>query len=145
MDEEIEDASVDSNGSPDHTDHAKVKEIFEKGLKLNASNHIVKVFRIGKPRTESERPRLLKVEFQTVEGKNEALKRAKNLRYSDDFKNVYIVPDLTRKQQEADKILREHVKKFRAEGMEQVMIKKGKVIKNEGGTEVVLFQITERK
>jgi myosin heavy subunit len=140
--EEVEDDSVDNLGCQSR-DHAKVKEIMDQGLKFNADIHVVKVFRIGKPRTD--RPRLLKVELKTVEGKMEILRRAKNLRNCEGFQKVFIVPDLTRKQQEVDKELRDQVKKFRSEGVQQVMIKKGKVIKNEGGTQVVLYCPTLKK
>ena len=57
------------------------------------------------------------------------LKRAKDLKECDSFKKVFITPDLTRKQQETDKVLREQVKKFRSEGHQNVSIRAGKVIK----------------
>ena len=104
---EEESVALDDLGSRGQEDHAKVMKILEKGLALKAGNHIVKVSRIGKPRTD--RPRLLKVELKTIEGRNEVLKRAKDLRHSGDFQKVFIVPDLTRKQQEVDKDLRDQL------------------------------------
>ena len=54
---------------------------------------------------------------------------------------MYIAPDLTKRQQEMDKDLRDHVKKFRSEGQENVKIRNGKVIKNvQGGQVTILYE-----
>jgi len=108
-----------------------------RGLKLKASNHVVSVSRMGKPR--DGRPRLLKVQLRSVEGKGEVLKRAKNLKQNEDFGKVFIVPDLTKNQQKVDKDLRDKLKEFRSKG-EQASIRGGKVIKNEEGKQVVLYR-----
>ena len=50
------------------------------------------------------------------------------------FNRVFITPDLTKKQQEHDKYLREHVKLFREEYKDQeikIKIKGGKLVKHE--------------
>jgi len=44
----------------------------------------------------------------------------KFLKDCEDFKRVYIAPDLTRKQQECDKDLREHVKSFERKGIKML-------------------------
>jgi myosin heavy subunit len=134
---------VEEDAGEASVDNAKVMEILNSGLKMKADNHLVKVCRIGKP--SNDRPRLLKVELKSLEGKIEVLKRAKNLRHSEDFKKVFIVPDLTRKQQLVDKELRDQVKKFKSQGMQHVMISKGQVIKNEEGKKVVLYCPTVEK
>jgi len=66
--------------------------------------------------------RPLLVRIKTNEAPNEIQKRARDLKDCEDFKRVYIAPDLTKKQQECDKDLREHVKKFREEGHQNVKI-----------------------
>ena len=77
--------------------------------------------------------------MKTVEDKSEILKRAKNLRNIEDFKKVFIVLDLTKKQQEIDKELRDKLKKFRSEGEQHAKIRRGKVIKNAEGKQVLLY------
>ena len=71
--------------------------------------------------------------FNTQESRNNVLKRAKDLKDSNEFKRIYVSPDLTRKQQLIDKDLRDHVKQFRQDGQENVSIRGGKVVKNAGG------------
>src|SRR6267154_2786093 len=81
---------------------------------------------------------------ETVEGRSEMLKRAKQLK-DNDFKNVYIAPDLTRKQQLFDKDLRERLKQFRNDAEEGerdlFRIKSGKIKKNEKEEqELIMYQ-----
>jgi len=63
------------------------------------------------------------------------------LKDCNDFKKVYIAPDLTRKQQQLDKDLRLNVKKFREEedDDDDVRIKRGKVVKTGSVNEVVVL------
>jgi hypothetical protein len=79
------------------------------------------------------------VKVKSVEAKNEVLKRARDLKNIEEYKHIFIAPDLTRKQQTVDKDLRDKVKQFRTEGESNVRIKHGKVIKNEPGKEVVVL------
>lgn len=118
-------------------DQDKVEEILRVGLRVEASRHIEEVQRIGAYREGKIRP--LRVRVKTFEGRNEILKRAKDLKEVLEFKQVFIAPDLTRKQQVVDKDLRERVKKFRTEGHQSVRIKSGKIIKNEPGQQVVVL------
>ena len=54
------------------------------------------------------------------------------------FAKVYICPDLTRKQQEYDKTLRDKVKEFKGKGMLSIKIVRGKVVREgASGTEVL--------
>jgi hypothetical protein len=61
------------------------------------------------------------------------------LRNNEDFKKIFIVPDLTRKQQLLDKELRDKVKELRASGQQNIMIRAGKVIKNLGEKKVEIL------
>jgi hypothetical protein len=118
-------------------DQETAEEILRAGLRLDATRHVEEVLRIGRYVEGKTRP--LRVKFKTVEARNEVLKRARDLKDTDQFKHVFIAPDLTRKQQTVDKDLREKVKTFRQEGHSNVKIKQGKVIKNEPGKEVVIL------
>ena len=77
-----------------------------------------------------------------IESKKEILQRAKSLR-SGKFNRIFIASDLTKKQKEHDKNLREHVKLFREENKYQeikIKIKGEKVVKNEQGKhDIVLY------
>ena len=127
-------ASGDLDKSPDQE---MVEELLRVGLRLDASRHIEEVQRIGRYQNGKTRP--LRVKVKTLEARNEILRRAKDLKGTSEFKNVFIAPDLTRKQQEIDKDLRDKVKQFRQDGHNNVKIKQGKVIKNEPGKEVVVL------
>jgi hypothetical protein len=118
-------------------DQEMVEEILRVGLRLDATRHIEEVQRIGRYIDGKTRP--LRVKIKTVEAKNEVMKRARDLKDTEQFKRVFIAPDLTRKQQTVDKDLREKVKSFRQDGHSNVKIKQGKVIKNEPGKEVVIL------
>src|SRR6267154_1585903 len=94
-----------------------------------------------------EKIRSIRVKVKTVEGRSEMLKRAKQLK-DNDFKKVYIAPDLTRKQQLFDKDLRERLKQFRNDAEEGernlFCIKSGKIIKNEKGKqEFIMYQLIQ--
>ena len=130
----LEDVRNELGKSPDQE---LVEEILKSGLRLDASRHIEQVERIGRFQEGKTRP--LRVKVKTLEAKNEVLRRARDLKGTDEFKNVFIAPDLTRKQQLVDKDLREKVKQFRSEGHNNVKIKQGKVVKNEPGKELVIL------
>lgn len=82
--------------------------------------------RIG--RNVGQRPKLLRLKCQSLDVKFDLLKRSKNLRKSAQFSNVYINPDLTKLQRQADKALRAELKQRRNNG-EKVVIHRGRVIK----------------
>jgi hypothetical protein len=118
-------------------DQEMIEELLRVGLRLDATRHIEEVQRIGRYQEGKIRP--LRVKIKTFEARNEILKRARDLKGLEQFKKVFIAPDLTRKQQEVDKELRDKVKQFREEGHSNVKIKQGKVIKNEEGKQVVVL------
>jgi hypothetical protein len=129
--------SVVSGDLEKSPDQEMVEELLKAGLRLDASRHIEEVQRIGRYQEGKTRP--LRVKVKTLEARTEILKRAKDLKGTDEFKHVFIAPDLTRKQQEIDKNLRDKVKQFRQEGHSNVKIKQGKAIKNEPGMQVVVL------
>ena len=83
--------------------------------------------------------RPIKLVLNNMDAKYEILSKAKNLKTHEEYKKVFVVPDLTRKQQEEDKKLRTKLKEIRESGDNDVRIKRGKIIKNLNGAEVVLF------
>jgi len=65
---------------------------------------IASVMRIGK--LDEKRPRPIRLVIKSMDGKKQILARAKDLKEVEEYKRMFISPDLTRKQQAADKVLR---------------------------------------
>ena len=117
-----------------------VMEILEEGLRLDGSRHIDRTMRIG--RDSGDRPRPVRIQLKSEDSKKEILARAKNLKDNDKFKRLFITPDLTRKQQIADKELRMKLKEIRDSGESQARIRFGKIVKNGAdGRTLVLFPV----
>jgi hypothetical protein len=93
--------------------------------------------RIGKEQATKARP--VRIVIEEADVKRSILKRASSLKEVKKFERVYVCPDLTRKQQEEDKKLREKVKEYRGQGMLGVKIVKGEVVREEGSERVVLY------
>ena len=64
-----------------------------------------------------------------IKKKKQILARAKSLREVDKWKNMYISPDLTIKEREEGKILRDKLRQLRSEGQDHYIIKRGKIVK----------------
>ncbi len=128
-------------------DREMVEEILRKGLKMDPTRHVEEVFRIGRydeGKIKDGKIRPIRIKVKSIEGRIEMLKRAKELK-NNGFQNVYVAPDLTRKQQLLDKDLRDRLKKLRSEVEEGernlYRIKSGKIIKNEKGKqETIMYQ-----
>jgi hypothetical protein len=121
----------------DNEDDAAVKDLFtvlvgSKGVKAVSS-----VERIGRAQAGKIRP--IRVKMINSDSKLDVLKSCSDLRKHEEYKKVYISPDLTRKQQEADKSIRDKLKEMRNGGETDIRIKKGKIVKNSNGVEVVVF------
>lgn len=100
------------------------------------------VIRVGKMRDRFHRP--VRVEFTGSEVKVSILRNAVNLAGTE-FREIYLAPDLTPKQQMQDKLLRDKLKEIRTvEKLENIKIKKGNIIqKNPDGREVIIFPIPQ--
>ena len=83
------------------------------------------VHRIGN--NTSKGPRLIRVTCGEKSVKRDILQRAKQLRNLPAYTNVYINPDLTIRQREENKRLRNEFKARKSRG-ENVMIRNGKVV-----------------
>ena len=91
-------------------------------------------------RKESDKKRPVRVEITDAVARRTIMKNATNLKNEPKYERIYVSPDLTRKQQEMDKTLRDKVKALRAEGIEGVKISKGCVVKEaNGGKREVLY------
>ena len=74
-----------------------------------------------------------------MDGKKQILSRAKELKEVEEYKRMFLSPDLTRKQQAADKVLRTKLTTIKATEA-TAKIKYGQIVKNgSGGRWVVLF------
>ena len=87
------------------------------------------VFRIGKRKEDSDRPRPIKVTFDSFEQKRKTLKNARNLKdYK--IKNIGISPDKTQKDIEEDRRLRTELRRKKESDQEnEYMIFEKKVMK----------------
>lgn len=118
----------------------KVREILSKGLHIDCERHLGEMYRIGMKKDDKVRP--IRLVVKTLEGKIEIIKRAKQLKDSEEFKKIFVSPDLTRKQQLEDKELRDKLKSFRQDDHSgaRIIIKGGKIImEKEDGQRNVLF------
>jgi len=88
--------------------------------------------RIGK---KGEKPRPVRVRLSEMQDKRRILVRAKTLKQKTGYEKIYIVPDLTRMQQDEDKKLRDEVRVRKNAGGVNVRIVGGRVVEgnaNEG-------------
>ena len=85
--------------------------------------------------TNGRTPPILKVTFSSLDLRREILRNAYKLKtyVTSSNEKLFIKPDLTRKQQEADKTLRTELRNRRANG-ESVTIKFGKIVPATGHT-----------
>ena len=76
------------------------------GLKCNvAQNDIEKAFRLGRPRAPEEKPRPMKVFFKNSATRSQVLEKSKSLSrfpIGHSFRKVFIRPDWTKLQRDAD-------------------------------------------
>ncbi len=85
--------------------------------------------RIGKVNERSARSVRIKIESPAA--RRLILKKASTLKSNKKYEKIYVVPDLTRKQQEEDKQLRDKLKEYRGQGMEGIKISRGCIVKEE--------------
>ncbi len=95
---------------------------------------INKATRMGKPDEESkDKPRLLRIEMTVASDRKLILQRAPELRSSEHetYSKVYIRPDLTRRQREESKNLREKLATIRTNQPDKKWaIKQGRIVEN---------------
>ena len=97
---------------------------------MDFERHFAYAMRIGK--LDENKPRPIRLVIKSMDGKKQILSRAKELKEVEEYKRMFISPDLTRKQQAADKVLR--IKLTTIEVTEaSAKIKYGKFVKNGSG------------
>ena len=117
---DVDDSAVDKN----QKDVSKLCSIIRSELSVNI--RVKKAFRVG--RSMPGRPRLLVVTLESVEAKMELLKLASQLRSSDEWCTLFINPDLTQKEREEGKRLRQELATRRNAGEKNLYIRKGKIM-----------------
>ena len=103
-------------------DKEKFREVFSDAMHLNV--RVTKAYRVGKP--GQEKPRLLLVGLENTEIKRDLLKLTLQLRSTDLWKNVYLSPDLTWKEREESRRLREELRRRTDVGEVNLTIRKGR-------------------
>jgi hypothetical protein len=114
--------------SPAGTDTATVTDLLRTELNINAS--VTHCSRLGKPADDATRPRRLLVTVSSDVDSTAAIRSAKKLRSSTDAyvrDNVYINADLTPEQRTQDYNLRCELKRRRAAGETNLVIRDGAV------------------
>ena len=96
-------------------------------MKLNVSAS--KSFRVGKK--NQNRPRLLIVTLDNPSAKHDILRGAPELRHTTKYSNVYLTPDLTQKEREAGRKLREELAGRRRAGETNLVIRGGKITRRD--------------
>jgi len=109
-------------------DEDQVKEIIEKELEVGRCD-IVNMVHLGQSR--NSRPRSLLVTLVSENLKWNVLRAVPNLHHSVCFSKVYQSPDLTPKEREVNRKLREELVKRRKDGEKNLVIRRGKIILKE--------------
>ena len=84
--------------------------------------------RIGK---KGDKSRPIRIKLNDLVDKRRVMFRAKKLRNVVGMERMYVVPDLTKVQQEEDRKLREEVRRMKDEGVASVKISKGSIVVEE--------------
>ena len=110
-------------------DKEEVLSVISEGLGLE-DVAVESTIRLGK--REEEKTRLLRVTVESVKVKRSILQKAKKLRESEKWKSVFITPDLSPKERKRNKELRDELKRRTDEGEEDLVIRRGKIVKIQG-------------
>ena len=113
------------------TDHAHIKNLLNE-LKTNVKNY--ETSRIGRKIMDGK-VRPIRIELNRESDKFEVLKKLENLRHTKNrtLKKAIITTDMSFKQREANKLLKEELKERRQAGEMNIKIRKGKIVKEGGG------------
>ena len=90
------------------------------------SIQVLRAIHLGKCKDSG--PRVLKVTLDNEKSKWRIIKEAIKLRNSANWKNVYISPDLTRKEREHNKKSRLELKQRKDQGEKNLIIKRGRIV-----------------
>jgi len=97
------------------------------GNELQCTIPVKEAIRLGKKRLV--KPRLLKVVLDSVRAKRNILTETGKLRNgNEEYKNIYITPDQSLKEREANRLLRAELKRRTDGGEQNLVIKNGKIV-----------------
>ena len=108
-------------------DNANIKKLLRE-INVNVKNF--EASRIGK-KTLRNIPRPMRVEFSKESERYETLKKAASLRFTKkaELKKVIVSADMSFKERESQKLLREELKERRQAGEINIKIRKGRIVK----------------
>ena len=110
-------------------DERNCKDIFSNTLGIQQVN-IMNVIRLGKKMPNKVRPLLVKLGSE--EERINILRNTSKLRQSQQFVRVYVTRDMTEKEREKDRSLRQELKEKREKEEDWYIIRRGRVVKAEG-------------
>ena len=122
--------NLPEHDSPSASERAeRDQELFRDIIKegLNLIIHPTRSFRVGK--RSDDKPRLLIVSLENTDTKTELLKMASELRHLSTWKRIYVTPDLTKKEREESKRLREELAARRLAGETDITIRRGRIVR----------------
>ena len=85
--------------------------------------------RIGK--MDPEKNRMVKITVSSVETRRKILKDSRKLKDIDDYKEVFIAPDLTKMQRLEDFKLRKELRDRKEKGETDIFIRSGKIVQRQ--------------
>ena len=139
MDRERRKCNIIIHSMPEETpsqDHEKVGSLLESEFdvpKLSISS----ITWLGK--SSGNKPRLMLVALDKEQHKRTIIKKATKLRESRRWNTIYVSPDLTIKEREINKALRDELKRRKENGEQNLIIKRGRIV-SKGNN----FQLTNR-
>jgi hypothetical protein len=126
-------------GVPEERDNEAefIREVFKALLDEGERPKYTIMERVGRV---GDKMRPVRVAIDDWAQRRKLLSKAKILKNISGMERIYIAPDLTRKQQEDDKVLRDKVKGFRSAGEQKVRIERGSIVAGEGEEKKVLYK-----
>lgn len=124
----LEESSSENGAARQKDDIDRITSIIQNHVEVTP--HISKAVRLGKRQENQEKARLLKITVSSEAEKAIILRNVLKLRKQENpeaIKNLYISPDMTPKEQEANKKLRLELKKLNKDG-NQYQIKNGRIV-----------------
>ena len=109
-----------------YDDSRLIMAMFDEELNLPLTE-VKAVVRLGKKIPGKHR--LTKVTLDSVKAKRDVLANAKKLHDSESWKRVFITPDLSPKERQKNKDLREDLQRRMEEGEENLVIRRGQIVK----------------
>ena len=104
----------------------KVQSVLTDNLHLGVE--VESVVRLGTSARDRNRPRPVRFTVRDFETKRKVLNASKRLKNHENYSNVYFSPDLTRNQRKAAFELREERRRRLAQGEENLIIRRGRII-----------------